>query len=738
MKDVITALVALLISVPGIFGQGLPTKANQHNPGDPVFLPAVTYDWGGYGSIGTETGILVVADVNGDGKPDLVAVDPSSGTIAVLLGEGDGTLLPAKSYQSGSSTAGAFIVSDVNGDGKPDLIVVTPGETSVSVLLGNGDGTFQPAAKYGTIGYGAAALSVTDVNGDGKPDLIVTDAYPNPSVGVLLGNGDGTFGAAAKYDTGGYGAAALTVTDVNGDRKPDLIVAVTPLNGNGSVGVMLGNGDGTFHPAVYYESGGGIMFLTLEDVSADGKLDVLVANRDSNVCPGESDLGVMLGNGDGSFQPPTIYCSGAYIALSIAVADVNKDGKQDVIVLDLCDKNCGPGDHNIGVLLGNGDGTFLPAQDYASGFETYSMVVADVNGDGIPDIVGAACGAGGGVSVLVGNGDGTFLPAVVHDSGGYCPSSIVLSDLNGDLDPDAVVANVLSGTIAVLLNSRQSPPTTTTLVSSLNPANPKKNVTYTATVTNPSGATLTGTVTFQDGTTKIANVILAQNQAAYTTLYKKIGVHPITATYWGNAKNAGSASVTLMEYVQYNSKTVVTTSGSPSLVGQPVTFTATVTSKGAIPDGELLTFYDGTTALGSATLTGGVASLTTASLSAGTHSIHGIYPGDVSVKPSTGRVKQVVAKYPTTTDLMSSPNPSAFGQPVTFTATVTPTGPYPVTGSVKFWDGTKTMGTAALKSGVATSTKSTLAVGTHSITAQYLSDAYSDKSTSNRLDQVVQ
>jgi len=185
-------------------------------------------------------------------------------------------------------------------------------------------------------------------------------------------------------------------------------------------------------------------------------------------------------------------------------------------------------------------------------------------------------------------------------------------------------------------------------------------------------------------------------------------------------------------------KTVVSTSGSPSLVGQSVTFTAMVTSThGAIPDGELVTFYDGMAALASLPLSSGTAAYTTSSLPAKTHTIKATYAGDPTFKPSTGFVTQVVNKYPTTTSLTSSPNPSHSGQAVTFTAQVTSTGPAP-TGKVKFLDGTLAIGTATLSGGVAKLTKSTLAVGTHPITARYLGDTVSSTSTSSVVNQVVQ
>ena len=183
---------------------------------------------------------------------------------------------------------------------------------------------------------------------------------------------------------------------------------------------------------------------------------------------------------------------------------------------------------------------------------------------------------------------------------------------------------------------------------------------------------------------------------------------------------------------------MLTTSGSPTLVGQPVTFTATVTStRGAIPNGELVTFYDGTTAMASVALAGGTAAYTTSSLSAKTHTIKATYDGDANFRPSTGSVTQVVDKNPTTTALSSSPNPSQSGQAVTFTATVTSAGPTP-TGKVKFMDGAKALGSRTMSGGGATLTTSRLAVGTHSITAEYLGDADNATSTSPVLNQVVQ
>jgi hypothetical protein len=250
-----------------------------------------------------------------------------------------------------------------------------------------------------------------------------------------------------------------------------------------------------------------------------------------------------------------------------------------------------------------------------------------------------------------------------------------------------------------------------------------------------------GTITFEDGGKKIAVVRVTDKQATYSAEYGVLGTHAITALYSGDTANTSSTSPTLMEYIRtlpVTSTTVLTTSGSPSLVGQSVTFTATVTSKfGAIPDGELVAFFDGKTLLNAVPLTNGVAAYATSSLSARTHYLKAKYAGDPTFNPSAGPVQQIVHKYSTTTALRSSLNPSAHGQTVIFTAKVTSAGPAP-TGRVVFKDGTLRIGSATLSRGVAKLTKSTLALGTHAITAEYLGDADSANSTSSVLNQVVQ
>ncbi|HEY1657681.1 MAG TPA: VCBS repeat-containing protein [Candidatus Sulfotelmatobacter sp.] len=392
---------------------------------------------------------------------------------------------PAVVYSSGTGdVVTAVAISDLNGDGNPD--VVAAGGDLVAVLLGNGDGTLESDGDYDSGGngseYQAYDVAVADLNGDGRPDIVVANAAG--LVGVLLGNGDGTFGRPTQsYGSGGWGSSSVAVADVNSDGKPDLIVSNGCVSfsdcSKGSVGILLGNGDGTFQPAITYSPGGLFVgSLVAADVNNDGRSDVLVSvctSVDTDGACQRGGVAVLLGKGDGTFRRPLLQSLGLYAGL-LAVADVNGDGKPDLVAAKCI---LSPGCVGVAaVLLGNGDGTFARPSYLATG--AGSMVATDVNGDGKLDLVfstsclNCADGYNGAVGVLLGNGNGKFQPAVTFSSGGYRAGEVAVADLNGDGKPDIVVTTcdntlcVPNPEIGVLINT-SVPAKRTALTSSPNP-----------------------------------------------------------------------------------------------------------------------------------------------------------------------------------------------------------------------------------------------------------------------------
>jgi hypothetical protein len=335
----------------------------------------------------------------------------------------------------------SIVTADFNGDTKLDLAVANQGSNTVSILLGNGNGTFQSRVDYAT-GIASSVLTTGDFNGDGNIDL-VTSNHTSGTVSVLLGNGDGTFGGHVDY-AAGPDPLGITAGDFNGDGKLDL--AAAEFFGSNTVAILLGNGDGSFQSPVQYPVGNIPEQVATGDFNGDGRLDLAVSDED---CCAYSvkKVSILLGNGDGTFQPHVDYTAGAG-PNGVAVADFNADGKLDLAVSNLSA-------NTISILLGNGDGTFQPHVDYATptqgGFGV--VVTGDFNGDGQLDLVDTN-DLSDTISMLIGNGDGTFQPRVDYATGAG-PAGVAVGDFNGDGRLDlatTAVSILLQGTTVALSN----------------------------------------------------------------------------------------------------------------------------------------------------------------------------------------------------------------------------------------------------------------------------------------------
>jgi hypothetical protein len=498
-----------------------PVPAAQKPPVS--FAKAVNYSTGLSGGANVGGNPVAIADLNGDGKADLVVVAGDS-MFSVLLGNGDGTFQAPVSYSAGILAAYSVAIADLNGDGKLDVVFageVLGRDGVVSVLLGNGDGTFQAPVTYSTGTGGFESVAIADLNGDGYPDLVVASeclsdgcsshgATPG-GVSVLMGNGDGTFQSAANYGSGGWDATSVAIADLNGDGYPDLAVsnycqlsANCPTEGAppGEVSVLLGNGDGTFQTAVSYGSGGSwATSVAIGPLSGDGYPDLVATNY---FVP-EYSVGVLLGDGNGTFQAPASYGETSAFANSVAIADVNGDGYLDLLLSNLCEhdnRTCGSPDAN------------------------------------------------GGVTVLLGNGDGTFKNPINYSSGGPDTVSVAIADVNGDGRLDLVALNIGSSTVGVLLNDT-SYSTKTALTSSPNPSFVNQTVTFTATITSTPPVPNCEVVTFRHGKTDLGTGMTTNGVATLNTSLPKPTTYIITAAYSGDTYHKASSG-TVKQVVTLN------------------------------------------------------------------------------------------------------------------------------------------------------------------------------------------
>ncbi len=389
-------------------------------------------------------------------------------------------------YRAGSEPQ-SVAAADINGDGKQDLVVAHYfGPDNVSLLLGNGDGTFQAARKF-AVGANLQSVAIAELNGDGKLDLaVVGGTASSGNVAVLLGNGDGTFGAANNYVTGSD-PRSVAIGDLNGDGKLDLAVANSS---SANVSLLLGSGDGTFGAANNYVTGSDPRSVAIGDLNGDGKLDLAVANSSSG------NVSLLLGNGDGTFQTASNFAAGAG-SFSVATADLNRDGKLDLAIANVSDAT-------VSVLIGNGNGTFQAASNLGVGISPQSVVIADINGDGRLDLAVLNQGSNS-VSVLNGNGDGTFQSAGSVTVGGMATSAVV-GDFNGNGGLDLAVTSVFKVGVSVLLNISTNLSNVQRASVSVNAVDdrPTGSVTISGTATQGQTLTATNTLANADGLGKIS------------------------------------------------------------------------------------------------------------------------------------------------------------------------------------------------------------------------------------------
>jgi hypothetical protein len=402
---------------------------------------------------------IVAADFNGDGVPDLAFTNIATTApvqVAVVFGNGDGTFQSPVSYATGTMPRSP-VLADLNGDGFPDLVVANAGfgANNLSVMLGNGDGTFQPAVNYPT-SFGAKSVAVGDVNNDGRPDLVVGN-FTASNLLVFLGNGDGTFQTPKTVGLFPGSGSYVALADFNNDGKLDAAVL-----GIAGVTVMLGNGDGTFRNGAISLPGLGAPSgpPAFADLNGDGNLDIVVPGSDidmGNPLPAKANVSVMLGKGDGTFQPTVTYAIGV-TAVSVAIGDLNGDGKPDVVAADFTS-----GTNNtlanginpkgaVAVLINNGDGTFQKAVRYAvSSTGAAGVVLADFDGDGNLDVASISA-VDKTATVMLGKGDGTFQNQLVYGAGAN-PMAFAAADLNLDGKADLVIVDDAANTAVTLLNT---------------------------------------------------------------------------------------------------------------------------------------------------------------------------------------------------------------------------------------------------------------------------------------------
>lgn len=639
---------------------------------------------------------VATGDFNQDGMSDYATVT-SDGKVVVDLTQANGLFQSGGSYTISTSLNG-IVAADVNGDGKLDLVAISASDSTISILLGNGDGSFQSpqGALILTASAGPTYLAVADLNGDGKLDLVET-ASSARNVSVFLGNGDGTFGVQQDYRVG-RGPNSVAIADFNADGNPDLAISNESY---GNISILLGVGDGTFQAqtsiSIPYGDSAGI--LAAGSLRGNGVADLIAPDLY------DSSFFVYLGNNDGTFAAPVRYSVNGSSVGQAVLADVNHDGKLDLVATY---------NNQLALFSGIGDGTFASEQDFSTGNGLINVALADFNNDGLIDFI-TSDATDNTTTILLGQQSVTAIASAVYATG--TGTQLVNASFPGDSTHAASLSNTVP-----LQPSVQSLSSTSLSASSVS-ITAGDSVTFTAAVLPVPTGNPFGTIRFYNGGALLGSVpVNANGVAAYTTAALPAGLGAITAVYSGNAVLATSTSNVLAETVTVNTITLLSSSTVASIYGQPVTLTANVTP---VPTGSTfgtVAFYQGSTLLGTGTLTSsGSTGISASTLAVGTDAVTAIYSGNGSYLTSTSNIFSITVTA-TSSTLVTSAVPSTVssgGNVGTLIATIkdasgntVTTSSAPVTSTISGPNGYSQSVTSAAVNGIATLNLSPLTLST--------------------------